>query len=44
MSSMLDSMMDITSRYANMSRAAENNSETSSSSSVRTLEIGRAHV
>ena len=38
MSSMLDSMMDITSRYANMSRAAENNSETSSSSSVRTLE------
>lgn len=38
MSSMLDGMMDITSRYANMSRAAENNSETSSSSSVRTLE------
>ena len=38
MSSMLDSMMDITSRYASTARAAENNSETSSSSSVRTLE------
>ena len=44
MSSMLDSMMDITSRYANMSRAAENNSETSSSSSVRTLEEMQAEL
>ena len=42
MSSMLDSMMDITSRYASTARAAENNSETSSSSSVRTLEEMRA--
>ena len=38
MSSMLDGMMDITSRYANMSRAAENNSETSSSISLGTMD------